>query len=376
MQGTIISRHLLRQLFIAVTLLTVILVFTAWLTQSLRFLEIVANNGITITKFIKIIAFLLPGLVIVILPICCLIATASTIHKLSSENEFVIYQSAGLSLLQIARPFLLMGAFLAGFTLWVSNSIAPQSADKFTGLKNSIVQEFSSAILRDGAFSKFNGMTIYVQDHIEGDKLHNVFIYKDEPGQPQVSIFAQKGEVITKNGRIYLELFNGCRQIQATKIEENKAFFFHELLYDLEVLQPQATAVISDSAFSLSQLLCPAADLPSTDRFKMMAEAHKRIIGSYLAFFFILHVVVLLLTSPYQRGGDSKIVLLTVASGVLLQITIYALINMINKSYLVLCVAYLLLIGLTVFYFICLARAKNVFSLFQRTNQRSMRHVS
>lgn len=368
MQGTIISRHLLRQIIMAVVLLTVVLLFTAWLTQSLRFLEIVANNGITIVKFLKIIIFLLPSLLVVILPVCCLIATASTIQKLISENEIIIYQSTGMSLFQIARPFLLVGGFLTIFTMWISNSIAPQSSDNFTNLKNNIGQEFSAGILRNGTFSKFNGLTIYVQDHIEGDKLHNVFIYKNEPNQTQVSIFAEIGELITKDGRFYLQLFNGCRQIYTQKIEENKAFFFKELLYDLEILQPKRAAVVSDGSSSLLQLLSPPSDLPSKDRYKMMAEAHKRIIGSYLVFFFMLHAAAILLTSPYKRGGNNKLGLLTVVLGVLLQIAVYALINMLGKSYIILVLAYLLLIGLSLLYLAWLLTSQRVKPVFHKSN--------
>lgn len=368
-RGTIITRHLLRQFFTAVTLLTVVLLFIAWLTQSLRFLEIIANNGTTIAKFIKIIAFLLPGLVIIILPICCLIAAVTLLNKLISENEFVIYQSSGLSLIQIARPFLLVGAVLSGFTMWVSNSVAPQSLDKFLALKNSVAQEFSAGILRNGTFSKFNGMTIYVQDHTAEDRLHNIFIYKNESAQSEVSIFAEKGEVITKDGIVYLLLFNGCRQIQSNKIEGNKTFFFNTLLYDLEIARPKNMTNSSDSAYSLPQLLWPSDKVPAGDRYQMMAEAHKRIIGSYLAFFFILHACSLLLTAPHRRRGNNKIILLAMASGLLLQIILYALINMIDKSYLVLGAAYLLLLGLTILHFISLAKSKNIGSFFQKTKE-------
>ncbi len=366
MQGTIISRHLLGQIFMAVTLLTCILLFTAWLTQSLRYLELIANNGISVTQFLQIIAFLLPSLIVVILPVCCLIATVSVIQRLISENEIVIYQSSGLSPFQIARPFLFVGILLSGFIIWMSNSIAPESADKFMNLKNGIAKEFSAGLLRNGTFSKFNGLTIYVQDHLEGDKLHNVFIYKTETDGSHVSIFAQNGEIITKNGRIFLDLFNGCRQIYTQKIEENKSFFFQQLLYDLEILQPTTPSIITDSAFSLIQLLVPSEKLPDNQRHKMIAEAHRRLIGSYLTFFFMLHGVTILLTSQYRRGGGNKIAFFTVASGVLLQIIIYTLINMLSKSYLLLAGLYFILFSLTLLYFISLVRGRSILSFFAK----------
>lgn len=369
MLGTIISRHLLRQIFMAVTLLTLILLFTAWLTQSLRYLELIASNGISLSKFLKIIVFLLPSLIVIILPACCLIATASVIQKLRGENEIVIYQSAGLSPFQIAKPFLLIGLMLVGLVMWLSNSIAPQSADKFVTLKNGIAKEFSAGLLRNGTFSKFNNLTVYVQDHLEGDKMHNIFIYKTELDGTHVSIFAENGEIITKNEEVFLELFNGCRQIYTEKIEESKAFFFQQLIYDLEIQQPKSASISTDSAFPLLQLLNPSLDLPKIQRHRMMAEAHKRLIGSYLAFFFMLHAAVILLTAQYKRGGSNKVVFLTVASGILLQIIVYSMVNMLGKSYFILIGLYVILISLTIFYFTALVQGRWILSYFQRNSR-------
>ena len=100
----------------------------------------------------------------------------------------------------------------------------------------------------------------------------------------------------------------------------------------------------------------------------MMAEAHKRIIGSYLVFFFMLHAAAILLTSPYKRGGNNKLGLLTVVLGVLLQIAVYALINMLGKSYIILVLAYLLLIGLSLLYLAWLLTSQRVKPVFHKSN--------
>lgn len=350
----------------AITGLTIVLSFTTWLTQSLKFLEFIANNGITPIHFIQIIALLLPGLIVIILPVCCLIATVFVVHKLTSENEVVIYQSSGISPFQIAKPFLIIAALLAGISWWLVNSVVPQSADKFTSLKSNLSQEFSAAIIRDGTFSKFKDLTIYVQNHVDGDKLHNVFLYRTEANNSETSIFAEKGQIINHNGYVYLQLFNGCRQVHTKMLEDNKAFFFKELLYDLNVLSQDDVATISDTSFSLRQLLSPAVDIPDSNRSKMMIEAHKRIIGSFLVFFFVLHAVSLLLTSPYKRGGNNSISLLAITSGILFQIVLYSLVNLLSKTFLALFAAYFILIGLTGVHLVSLIQARNILTYFRK----------
>lgn len=366
MHVSIITKHLSRQLILAILGLTVVLSFITWLTQSLKFLELIANNGITPFRFMQIIALLLPSLTVVILPICCLVATVFIIHKLIGENEIVIYQAGGISLVQIIRPFLIVGFILASFSWWLANSVAPKSTDKFSALKNTLSHEFSAGVIRDGTFSKFKDLTIYVQDRLDGDKLHNVFLYRKEANNTEMSIFAENGQVIASNGRIYLQLFNGCRQVHSQNLEDNKAFFFKEFLYDLNILSQEGVASISGVPFSMSQLLRPSMDIPDSSRSKMMIEAHKRIIGSFLVFLFVLHGAALLLTSPYKRGGNNKIALLAVTSGILLQIVLYVLINLLSKSLFSLFIAYLILISLTGLHCTSLIQERNILTYFRK----------
>jgi lipopolysaccharide export system permease protein len=66
---TQIDRYLLRQLALALVAVTGGLVALIWLTQSLRFVELVVNRGLSFRVFFELTGLLIPSFVAVILPI-------------------------------------------------------------------------------------------------------------------------------------------------------------------------------------------------------------------------------------------------------------------------------------------------------------------
>ena len=66
---TWLGRYIFRQLSLALLAVTGGLTALIWLTQSLRFVELVVNRGLSMTVFIRLTSLLIPSFVAVILPI-------------------------------------------------------------------------------------------------------------------------------------------------------------------------------------------------------------------------------------------------------------------------------------------------------------------
>ena len=66
---TWLDRYIFRQLSLALLAVSGGLTALIWLTQSLRFVELVVNRGLSMTVFIRQTSLLLPSFVAVILPI-------------------------------------------------------------------------------------------------------------------------------------------------------------------------------------------------------------------------------------------------------------------------------------------------------------------
>ena len=64
-----IDRYILRQLLGGLLAVTCGLAALVWLTQSLRFIELVLDRGLSLAVFIQLTGLMLPGFFAVILPI-------------------------------------------------------------------------------------------------------------------------------------------------------------------------------------------------------------------------------------------------------------------------------------------------------------------
>ena len=68
-----------------------------WVTQALRDIDLMTNQGQTILVFVGITGLIIPLLVLVIAPIALVIAAAHMLNKLSTDSEIIVMNSAGMS---------------------------------------------------------------------------------------------------------------------------------------------------------------------------------------------------------------------------------------------------------------------------------------
>jgi lipopolysaccharide export system permease protein len=71
---SLVTRHLLKYLLTSLFFLAAVLTTGVWLTQSLRFVEIIVNQNVSIGGYFSFVGFLIPDLLAIVLPICILIS--------------------------------------------------------------------------------------------------------------------------------------------------------------------------------------------------------------------------------------------------------------------------------------------------------------
>src|SRR5215475_9723793 len=99
-----LSWYVLGQIVGPVALLTLLLTCVILLTQSLRLLDLVINRGQSAPTFLYLTFLLLPGLLVIILPIAFFFGTLFTLYRLNGDSELVVMASAGYSQRQLAAP--------------------------------------------------------------------------------------------------------------------------------------------------------------------------------------------------------------------------------------------------------------------------------
>ena len=84
----------------------IIIALTAiiWLTQSLRFIELIVNRGLPFSTFLYLTVLLMPAWLAGVLPIAVFAAVLFVYNRLINDRELIIISAVGVSPARLARP--------------------------------------------------------------------------------------------------------------------------------------------------------------------------------------------------------------------------------------------------------------------------------
>src|ERR1700734_1704810 len=117
---TRLDRYIFRQLFWGLIAVTTGLTALIWLTQSLRFVELVVNRGLSMLVFMHLTGLLIPSFIAVILPITTYVVIQFIYHRLAGDREVTVMRAAGLSPWALARPALAVALVATVVGYWLN----------------------------------------------------------------------------------------------------------------------------------------------------------------------------------------------------------------------------------------------------------------
>ncbi|MBY0430032.1 MAG: LptF/LptG family permease, partial [Rhodospirillales bacterium] len=204
---------MLRQLLVGMVFVSVALACVLWLTQSLRFVELIVNKGLSIGVFLYLTLLLLPNFLIVILPISLFAVVLFAYNRLNSDRELVVMRAAGMSQWALASPALILafGATLIGYAL--NLYFVPRSVQDFRELQWTIRNDISGLFLQEGVFTPVSsGVTVFVRARNSQGELLGVLVHDKRNPDRIVTMMAERGALVrTSNGPRVL-MVNGSRQ--------------------------------------------------------------------------------------------------------------------------------------------------------------------
>ena len=92
---TRLDRYIFKQVLTALIAVTVALVALIWLTQSLRFVELIVNRGLSPFVFLRLTVLLIPSFIAVILPITTFVVVQFVYQRLAGDRELTVMRAAG-----------------------------------------------------------------------------------------------------------------------------------------------------------------------------------------------------------------------------------------------------------------------------------------
>ena len=159
-----IDRYILRQLLFALVAATGALVALIWLTQSLRFVELVVNRGLSLGVFMELTGLLIPNFVAVILPITSFVVVQFIYQRLAGDRELTVMRAAGLSPAILARPALALCVATVACCYLLNIYVVPTSYAAFREYQFEIRNRLAAFLLQEGVFTSVSDdMTVYVR---------------------------------------------------------------------------------------------------------------------------------------------------------------------------------------------------------------------
>lgn len=333
----IFDRYLFKDLLIATVFVAVTLAAVIFLTQSLRFLELVINSNASGTAFWILTFLALPRFFEIILPIALMAATVFVYNKLAVDSELVIMRAIGTSPMGLARPALMM-AVLTTVVLWVVTMWwGPASLSNMHQLRQIIKAQYSTLLFREGIFNAVApGLTVFIRDKDSNGELHGIMIHdsREENDQP-ATILAKKGVFVSTDSGQKVLVYDGSRQSMNHHTGALDKLDFDRYSIDL----PDSTGPVRQrwrepDERTFWELLHPdpesKRDLES--RWEFTVEAHRRVVSPLLAPAFVLIALGFLLLGPVDRRGQVWRIVMAVSLTIVIQGLYLAAFNLARQT--------------------------------------------
>lgn len=309
----VFDRYLLKNLLWATMFTSLSLAAVIMLTQSLRFLELIINSGASSFSFFVLTFLAMPRFFEIILPIALMIGVVFIYNRMSADSEIVIMKSSGFSPLRLSRPALMLAGIVAVVVFIITAWAAPVALSKMQTMRVTIKAQYSSMLLREGIFNQVGkNLTVYVHTRGKNGDLEGLLIHDTRGNETvPVTILAKRGVIVSDYAGQQVIVYDGSRQELDPETGALSRLDFERYSLDLPESGPVRQRWKEPDERTLLELLNP--DAQTRENPKMMrefrVEAHRRVVGPFLALTFtVMALCCLLLGSSDRRGLVWKIV--------------------------------------------------------------------
>jgi lipopolysaccharide export system permease protein len=312
------ERYLFMHLLWPTVLITASLTGIVWLTQALRFLDFTLNRGLSVGDFLYLTGLMLPGMLLVLVPIALAIAVLFTYNKLTVESELVVLSAVGVSKWQLARPALVLGAACALLCYVLALYLMPAANQRFRDIRVFFRDKYASVLLEQEVFNNpMEGVTVFIRERGVDGTLRGILLHDSRNPKATLTMMADRGRIeqTPAGPRFYLQ--HGERQT----LENGRVSWlaFQDYAIDLAFYGKDMKRPTDPDELTLAQLFHPPEGTAPKEAAAFLAEGHQRITWPLFALAMPLMALALLFSSEFNRRGQWKrMVVAAVALGLLI----------------------------------------------------------
>ena len=329
------TRYVLRQLFVGMLLVTAGLTCIIWLSQSLRFVEMIVNRGLNAGTFVYMTMLLLPNFLTVILPIALFTVIVFTYSKMVTDRELVVMRAAGVGQFGLAKPALIMTLATLLFGYVLNLYLLPESYRAFRLLQWEVRNTYSHVLLKEGSFNTISDtITVYVRERAPDGQLLGILVHDERVPHAPVTLMAERGALVDTGSGPRVVMYNGNRQTVGTN-EKLSILYFDRYVFEVPTTQESITQRYREPRErSMSELfnLEDSVGINDADWGKYKVELHKRFVSPMLGVGFAMVGLACLLYGPITRRSQTLRIITAVSIMIALQGAALGLENIIAKN--------------------------------------------
>jgi lipopolysaccharide export system permease protein len=316
-------RYMIRQTIWPLFFITVAMAGVIWLTQSLRFVDLILNRGLPAHTFFYLAILVLPMVMSVLLPIALFIAVVFAYTKMTMDSELIVLQASGMSQGDLARPALTVVALVIGFCYLLNLYLMPLAYRQFKDLQFSIRHNYSSVLLQEGAFNTVaDGVTVYVRERHSDGELLGILIHDERVPDKPVTMMAERGAMVQTPTGPRVVMINGNRQVVERGHEQLSILYFDRYIVDFSTASQTDESRWREPRERFIHELFNPDSTPDDQRNanSLRAEGHQRLSSPLLAAAFTLIALAALLAGEFNRRGQVRRILWATSVVILLQL--------------------------------------------------------
>lgn len=340
----ILNVYIFKQIFIGFLLVCFSLLAMLWLTQSLRFVEMVTRQGLPVYLFAEMTSLLMPRIFNILSPVAAFVTVLFVYNRLIADRELVVMQSAGISPWQNSKAAFFLGILMALFNVFVMNWGIPWSESKFRDLEWRVKNNLTQMVFREGEFTSLkNGITVFIDKHEDDGSVSGIFVSDESKPNLKVTLTAEKGRIIQTEKGPRILFINGVRQEMNTKDYKFSTLSFSRYSAEFNNMESRKKKDQTVREKSVFELLQSGRDntLDDHTQRKNIVEGNRRVLYPLYNLLFALLACVGLLVGNFNRRGQTKIITVEVLSMIIILGGDLAFTNLAGRSLMVLPLLYL-----------------------------------
>ena len=255
-----LNKYLVKESLIPFLLSLGVITTVLFLQFLIRAIDRFLGKGLDVWIILEYLYLNLAWIIALSVPMSLLISTVMTYGRMSQDNEITALKAAGVSVSSIIKPAVFFGGFVGLILCLFNNFVLPDMNYHARLLARDIYQKSPELTIEPGYFINTIPQYSMIVREMEGNNFKDVKIFSKYSGTEQVTIYADKGKLTSKEDIIILDLENG--EIHEIDLEDYNhyrriKFLTHQITIPIDdlLLNRNNESVRTDREMKVSQMI-------------------------------------------------------------------------------------------------------------------------